>query len=314
MGVRRWLSGLYDATFRPSGPAVPYHVPRPPPAAEMDYAAAAALLTNGAVTLPSLVPSERVRAAREAIERALGQGATAEDLGRMPEILALYHQTPLRAFVEALLDAGVDPDTVGRELMRDYYSSTHRVTGAQVAIREPSEGCGTSGGVPPSWDSHWHVDGLWHDGPDGIKHTKKGEVGQFDALVGVCLTDGHDAPFRGNLTVWPGGHELMAAQFASTNLLQRLKDAGLSALPRPQDLRPCPARQLMLRAGDVCVVNYLMPHTVAPNVGSRRIMVYFRVSSRWWAGHGELPQPALASPWHHWPGLRRRIAQSQNCV
>ena len=35
-------------------------------------------------------------------------------------------------------------------------------------------------------------------------------------------------------------------------------------------------------------------------------MVYFRVSSRAWAGNGELSRAALVDPWHHWVGLRER--------
>ena len=261
------------------------------------------------------MPARAVGRARRQAEEALRRGAPQEALNALPAVLALYHGTPLRATVEALFATGEQRRRGagrGRALL-PAPSPLHSLGGAQVARREVGEACveGTLD-APARWDQHWHIDGCWFHEPEGTRHVPRGEVRHFDALVGVCLTEGANEPFRGNLVTWPGAHALIAQHMERADLLRRLKAEGVAALPKPHELGAAlaPATQVCLRPGDAVVLNYLSPHSVAPHCGGsgqrHRLMVYFRVSSRAWAGNGELSRAALVDPWHHWVGLRER--------
>ena len=133
---------------------------------------------------------------------------------------------------------------------------------AQVALRFPGFLCLPGTFSPsPYWTSAWHIDGM--DKPPAI--------GIFTLLVGVCLRD-CASDFNGNLVVYPKGHFVTEHFFRQNGLA----DARKGKLP---DLPLGKPHQVHLRRGDVALLHYSLPHSIAPNCGPEiRTMVYFRLS------------------------------------
>ncbi len=110
----------------------------------------------------------------------------------------------------------------------------------------------------------------------------------FTALVGVFLTD-VSAPWSGNLAVWSGSTDALSAWFAHdrSRLRQGMPDVRLGA-----------PHQLLARAGDAFLANYLLAHAATVNTCARqRRAVFFRLAlsdledQRW---------ERLVRPWSGW--------------
>jgi hypothetical protein len=238
-----------------------------------------ALLDEGYLHVPGLVPRERVDAALGAINRSLGEEGIAKDalwtlraqsfcpeLVAAPPIVDLYAATPLRALAEAAIGAG-----------------RVRTPGTgQIALRFPQPT------TTEARDPHPHIDGM----PGPLNGVAAGTLYHFTALGAVFLSD-VDLPFRGNFTVWPGTHQTLARHFAAHGTSELLSGFPRIALPPP--------RQLRVRAGDALLAHYQLAHGVAPNLGPHvRYAVFFRLSH---VAHDPRAEARLTDLWSEWEGL-----------
>jgi hypothetical protein len=237
-----------------------------------------ALVDEGYLLVPGLVPRPRVDAALRAINHSLGEQGIAKDalwtmraqtfcpeLADAPEILDLFRATPLRALAEAAIGVG-----------RVRAPST-----GQIALRFPQA-------VAAPRDPHPHIDGM----PGPLNGVAAGTVYHFTALGGVFLSD-VDEPFQGNFTVWPGTHTELARHFERHGTSGLLEGFPPIALPPP--------RQLRARAGDALLAHYQLAHGVAANAGPHvRYAVFFRLFHE---GHDETSTATMTDPWREWEGL-----------
>jgi hypothetical protein len=236
-----------------------------------------ALREDGYVIVPGLVARDRVEAGLRAINHSLGtEGLPREllpafrartftpELTVAPPILGLYTDSGLAALAES---------AIGRGKVRPPAE-------AQIALRFPSAAPGNPA-VP-------HIDGISSPG-NGVP---PGTLLHFTALGGVFLTDVTE-PDRGNLTVWPGSHLLLA---------EHLRREGPQAVvDRYPDL-PLPApRPILARAGDALLAHYQLAHGIAPNLGPHiRYAIFFRLHH---VDHATLGTRPLLDPWLEWEGL-----------
>lgn len=225
--------------------------------------------------------------------------------------------------VEALLAAGVvsAAEALLGEGMVDL--SVDRCIGPQVALRFPEtdEHAGKLERV------EWHTDGY-----------RRGRAHDFSLLAGVFLSDVTE-PMSGNLLVWPGSHHLIhrvttwpagAIDVEKLAALQRREfphlspacvpsaqpAAGLSSEtvgdsvvsgPRAADHRgPLPSlgppHQLLVQAGDLCLLHPDLAHAGGPNLSSNiRSAIYFRMRSVVWQAEDESHKTDL---WADFPELR----------
>ncbi len=241
-----------------------------------------ALLDDGYLVVPGLVPRARVDAALKAINHSLGEEGIAKDqlwtlraqtfcpeLAAAPEILDLYRATPAAALAEAAIGAGqvVTPTT------------------GQIALRFPQKLAGPANPKLP----YPHIDGM----PGPLNGVEAGTLYHFTALAGVFLSDA-TGPFQGNFTVWPGSHRTLEAYF-------RAHGAGELVRGFPPIEMPA-ARQLEARAGDVLLAHYQLAHNAAPNVGPHvRYAVFFRLAHR---AHDPTSTATLVDLWREWEGVR----------
>jgi hypothetical protein len=228
------------------------------------------LREEGYLLLPGAVPRERVEAALRAINQSLGSEGMAKEalpgfrartftpeLTTSPAILDLFGGSALAA-VAAVAIGAVKPPTEG-----------------QIALRFP----GAGGAAVP------HIDGISVPG-NGVP---PGTLYHFTALAGVFLSDVTE-PDRGNFTVWPGSHAVMA---------RHLRTHGVTAVvDRFPDLTLPPPRPICARAGDGLLAHYLLAHGIAPNLGPHiRYAAFFRLFHQRHAEHGGR---ALTDPWLEW--------------
>ncbi len=236
-----------------------------------------ALRDEGYLMLPGLIPPAQIDAALRAVNHSLGTEGMAKDqlpgfrartftpeLRTAPVILELFGRSPLRAVAEAAIGAGkVRPPSEG-----------------QIALRFP--------GAAPGSPAVPHIDGISTPG-NGVP---PGTLYHFTALAGVFLSDVTE-PDRGNLTVWPGSHNILA---------EHLRREGPAAVvDRYPDL-PLPApRPIQARAGDAILAHYQLAHGIAPNLGPHvRYAVFFRLFH---VDHDTLGTRPLLDPWLEWPAL-----------
>jgi hypothetical protein len=237
-----------------------------------------ALLSDGYVVRPGLVPRDRVDAALAAINSSLGSEGIAKDaldtlraqtfcpeLVSAPAILDLYRATPLAAFAQAAIGPGrVRDPGVG-----------------QIALRFPSAGAGRAEPRP-------HIDGM----PQRQNGVAAGTIYHFTALAAVFLSDA-DGPFQGNFTVWPGSHLALARHFGASGTDELLERFPSIALPSP--------RQLTFRAGDTLLAHYLLAHGSALNLGPHvRYAVFFRLFHD---AHDPGSTATMVDLWREWDGL-----------
>jgi hypothetical protein len=235
------------------------------------------LREEGYLLLPGAVPRDLVEAALRAINHSLGnEGIPKEglpsfrartftpELTTAPVILDLYRKSALAVAAEEAIGP-VKPPSEG-----------------QIALRFP----GLGGSAVP------HIDGI--STPDN--GVPPGTLYHFTGLAGVFLSEVSE-PDRGNLTVWPGSHELMA---------DHLRTRGVNAVvDRFPDLRLPPPRPICARAGDGILAHYLLAHGIAPNFGPHiRYAAFFRLFHLQHAEHGARP---LVDPWLEWAGVCRRM-------
>jgi hypothetical protein len=239
-----------------------------------------ALLDEGYLHLPGVVPRERVDAALGAINHSLGEEGIAKDalwtmraqtfcpeLVSAPPIVDLYRATPLRTLAEAAIGEVRVPST------------------GQIALRFPQP---PADPASPPRDPHPHIDGM----PGPLNGVAAGTLYHFTALGAVFLSD-VDLPFRGNFTVWPGTHQTLARHFAAHGTSELLTGFPKIALPPP--------RQLRVRAGDALLAHYQLAHGVAANVGPHiRYAVFFRLSH---VAHDPRSTEPLTDLWREWSGL-----------
>jgi hypothetical protein len=234
-----------------------------------------ALVADGFVLLPGIVPSSLVEAALRSINESLGANGIdpaalpkyrassyAPDRVTSPEIVALYDQSPLRALVASTIGP-VRPPTRG-----------------QIALRFPSA---------DSVDSVPHIDGVAYPG-NGVP---PGTLAHFTALLGVFLSDAPQ-PRCGNFNVWPGSHRVV------NDRLRAEGPAGFVGGFPPLPLGP--PRPLCVRAGDAVLAHYQLAHGVAAHRGPHvRYAVFFRLTH---VDHDAFGLAALHDLWRVWDGVR----------
>jgi ectoine hydroxylase-related dioxygenase (phytanoyl-CoA dioxygenase family) len=116
----------------------------------------------------------------------------------------------------------------------------------------------------------------------------------------LCTVAWSDVPaeFAGNLTVWPGSHQLYERYFQTHDVREMLRGT-----PRLEQLGA--PLQLHGDAGDPVLAHYRLGHAGAPNLSARiRYAVSFRLYHAARAARaGALD---LADSWREFPALRQR--------
>ena len=240
-----------------------------------------ALLDDGYLLVPGLVPRERVDAALKAINHSLGEEGIAKDqiwtlraqtfcpeLASAPEILDLYRATPVVELAEAAIGVGkvVTPTT------------------GQIALRFPQR-------VAEPKLPYPHIDGM----PGPLNGVEAGTLYHFSALAAVFLSD-VSAPFQGNFTVWPGSHRVLETYFGAHGTGELIR-----GFP---PIEMAPPRQLIAKAGDVLLAHYQLAHNAAANVGPFvRYAVFFRLTHQ---DHDPTSTATLTDLWREWDGVRGR--------
>jgi hypothetical protein len=236
------------------------------------------LREEGYLLLPGIVPRPLVDEALRAINASLGtEGIPKEqlttfrartftpELVRSETMLRLFRASPLGELCQAALGPGnlVPPTEV------------------QIALRFPTAGPGGGPAVP-------HIDGISSPG-NGVP---PGTLYHFTGLAGLFLSDTSE-PDRGNLTVWPGSHRLVA---------EYLREQGVGAIvDRFPELPLPPPRPILARPGDGILAHYQLAHGIAPNLGPHvRYALFWRLFHRAHEGLGTRP---LTDPWLEWEGL-----------
>eukprot|EP01050_Picozoa_sp_SAG11_P019058 SAG11_NODE_2977_length_2795_cov_4.472923_1_plen_239_part_00 len=110
-----------------------------------------------------------------------------------------------------------------------------------------------------------HIDGCPNDFIPGITD-HYGELHNFDALVGILLSDVPEK-LSGELCIYPGSHVSLANYFKQGSHLKDLAAHGMSKLPvgAPTDqLFDRPVVHCTGKAGDCFVANYMTAHFIAP--------------------------------------------------
>jgi hypothetical protein len=124
-----------------------------------------------------------------------------------------------------------------------------------------------------------HLDGLTPPEPSG-------RPGTFTMLAGILLTDQQSSDM-GNLWVWPGSHEVIAAH------LRRHGPDALLAMAHPTLALGKP-EQIVGAAGDLLLAHYLLGHNMGGNLSkSVRRVVYFRLQSQ---GHASRWRQCVQEP------------------
>jgi hypothetical protein len=238
-----------------------------------------ALIEDGYLLVPGLVPRDRVEAALKAINHSLGEQGIAKDalwtlraqtfcpeLVSAPAILDLYRETPL----QALAQAAIGPARVALP------------GSGQIALRFPQVNVAAR-------DPHPHIDGM----PEALNGVPAGTIYHFTALAGVFLSD-VSGPCRGNFTVWPGSHRALEAHFRAHGT-----DELFTGFP---DVSMAAPRQIEAKAGDAILAHYQVAHGAAPNLGPHvRYAVFFRLSH---AAHDLGSTATMTDIWREWEGLR----------
>ncbi len=236
------------------------------------------LYEQGYVTLPGVVPQERVNAALRAINASLGTNGIdpnqltkfraqsyCPELQQDPVIIDLLNSTPLLSLAESAIGAG----------------KTRPVRGGQIALRFPS--------MDAPGQPHAHIDGMYTP-TNGVT---KGTIASFTALVGVLLSD-LPQENAGNLAVWPGTHDLFETYFQEHGP-QSLLD-GMPQVQMPE------SRQITGKAGDAVICHYQLAHGIASNASPHiRYAIYFRLHH---VDHETQKWECMTDIWREWDGMR----------
>ena len=284
--------------------------------ARCDGAMRAALQRDGFTVLPGAIAPELVRAALREINRELGSASGGSDafkaktFAHHPAIVDLVKRSSAPYLLAELL--GGTPE---------YYRT--QITTGQLALRFPGDLCapGSAAVSPGAFENvrkHWHIDGCPSAFIPGVTD-HYGEVHNFTALVGCLLSDVPE-PMSGELCVYPGSAEALAAHFAHKGKLDELQRLGDKAFPHAETntLFTRPVKHCVGRAGTLFIANYMTAHFIAPNTAAHiRYAVYFRVKSpSFHAGRrddGTRPE-AMLKPWLDWSGLEGGAATGDAAV
>lgn len=235
---------------------------------------------QGFILLPGIVPLELVEGALWAINNSLGwQGIPPDqiptynsqsfcpELRHDPAILNLFKETPLLSVAESVTQPGqifpINDD-------------------GQIALRFPRQ-------RTPTYELHPHLDGMYTP----LNGVPEGRILSFTALVGIFLSDiPHDE--MGNLTVWPGSHQLYEAYFR-----ERGPEKLLEGMPPVELGEPL---QIKAKPGDAILAHYQLAHSVAPNFSPYiRYATFFRLMTH---AHKNYGLEILTDLWKDWDGLR----------
>ncbi|HEX8550490.1 MAG TPA: hypothetical protein VF681_02930 [Abditibacteriaceae bacterium] len=241
-----------------------------------------AILEDGYVHLPGVVPRAMVDAALRAINASVGEGLPPEDLPILsaqsycpevretPVITGLFNDTPVRSLLSSVL--GVEAPAAVR---------------GQIALRFPSMRDPLPAPGP-------HLDGI----PTSTNGVPAGELYSFTSLVAVFLSD-TPAPGMGNFTVWPGSHNRYAEYLGEHGPEGLIKGKMPVEVGEP--------RAILAQAGDAAICHYGLGHGIWPNGSPHtRYAVFFRVHH---PKHQEEKWEVLSDIWRHWPGIRE-VAES----
>lgn len=243
------------------------------------------LLQDGYAIVANGVPHEQVVQAKKAINHSLGKGMSfreavlgralgyCSELNTSDAILELFYRSKAEAIVQQLFEGKYDDVNSGQIALRFSETTDH-----QCEIPAP------------------HIDGL----PSPYNGVTKEKYNNFELLVGVFLSDVHEC-FSGNLTVWPGSHNIIRDYFRSHGA-----DAVLNGMPAVDLGQP---QQILINQGDIIVCHYLLAHSVSPNQSANiRYAVYFRIS------HSERFSwsSTLTEPWWYWNN-RPKIKENKTC-
>lgn len=245
---------------------------------ELSEAEKAALVRDGFVKLPGIVPRPLVAQALRTINGSLGSEGMHPDQLRTfrartycPEVTTtepitdLLYQTPLWSLAESAIGRG----------------TINAVKSGQIALRFPQAG--------PAHDPHPHIDGMYS--PDN--GVPKGTIASFTALVGVFLSD-VEGPYSGNFTVWPGTHQTYADYFRKEG-----PEALLHGMPKVDLPEPI---QVTAKAGDAVFCHYQIGHGIAGNASPNiRYATFFRLFKR---DHDKVRLECMTDLWREWDGMR----------
>jgi hypothetical protein len=142
-----------------------------------------------------------------------------------------------------------------------------------------------------------HLDGLTIKEPSG-------RPGTFSLLAGIFLTD-QQSRDMGNLWVWPGSHQVIAAH------LRRHGPDALLGMEHPTLTHPTlplgQAEQVVGAAGDLLLSHYLLGHNMGGNLSaSVRRVVYFRLKSE---GHASRWKECVQEPLLEFAPVRAAVAR-----
>jgi hypothetical protein len=246
-----------------------------------------ALIDDGYVVVPGVVPRVMVDEALRAINAEVGKGMDpammwkyqvqtfCPEITRSPEILGLMTRTPALALAESAIGAG----------------RLKPVTNAQIALRFP-------GARDPGRPHGPHIDGI----PDRNRTNgvPEGTILSFTAL-GCVLLSRLAGPSSGNFTVWPGSHR-KHAEWLKRNGIRRLLDT----LPEVERRPPV---QITGEPGDLVLAHYLLGHSAAPNASPHiRYACFFRLEVDGLVDHRE---ESVVDPWRDWEGMRELVAPAR---
>ena len=259
---------------------------------------------NGFVHLPGLVPEVLVREALREANRQIGLSAAgveqfrSKSFPRHSAVNDLFNRTVLAPLLQRLLG----------------YPEAPRMWEGQWALRFPGDLCpGSRCDCPAAHYEdvrrQWHIDGCANTFLPGVTD-HYGELHNFDALVGVLLSD-VPRHMSGELCCYPGSHWALAECFGRAGKLDDLYRRGNDAFPvgaATDRLFPAPPVPCLGRAGDVYLVNHMTAHYVAPNASPDiRYAVYFRVKGPAFRHvRAHYPEGVL-QPWLHWPAVRDAV-------
>lgn len=258
------------------------------PTAGLSPAQKTSLRDEGFVRLPGLMPLPLVEAARRAINAALSGGCTElcpgdpepegvtgamEAVRDTPAIRDLLHNSPLLGLAEGLL-GGLDPAAKPR---------------GWIVLRYPQLERHAKGPT-------YHIDGVYtHDErfEDGASNRiSRGQLNTNTLKFAIYLSD-VPKPDSGNYSVIPGSHRRIAAHVKKHGW--EILNEGM---PKIDLGRP---HQIIGRAGDVVLNNYLLAHDGEQNLSPDiRYAVFFDLAQ---TEHRARWREALADPWLEWPGL-----------
>lgn len=253
---------------------------------KLTYEQKKAILQNGYVQIPGVVPRMMVNEALKAINHSMGEGMNVSDMVKFraqtfcpeirgtPVIADLLNRTPAFRLAESVIGEG----------------KLKEVKAGQIALRFPVL-------ADPPRKPGPHLDGMYSP-TNGVP---EGTISNFTALVGVLLSDLPDIN-SGNFTVWPGTH-LQYEQYFREHGPESLLN-GMPPIKMPEPV------QITGKAGDIVLCHYQLAHGIAPNVSPHiRYAIFFRLTHEEHRLDWKAPMLDL---WLHWPGIREIAEQGSS--